>query len=130
MSWQCLEDKFHIYTGNAYQFVLFYFSADDKVLQCHDWKGNVVAFGQRYTPSKDDPCGRCTCHEQGFPVMCSSVQCSPPAHCMKWELLPGECCKHNCLLPADLPRNETGDSTMGSPTSEFSRELIFETNNQ
>ncbi len=46
-------------------------------LRCHDWKGDPVSEGTQFIPKKDDPCHTCTC-DGGFPVMCTSVLCSPP----------------------------------------------------
>ncbi len=52
-------------------------------LPCIDWQGEAVGQGMLYLPDANDPCLTCTC-DKGFPVMCTSVLCSPPEEC-QWE---------------------------------------------
>lgn len=76
-----------------------------KDLQCLDWKGQPVSDGFKYIPKKEDPCMACVC-DDGFPIMCTAVLCSPP-ECHMWEPVDGECCRFNCIEPDHPTKNRS-----------------------
>ena len=78
-----------------------------QTLPCEDWQGNPVGDGVKYIPNEHDPCTACVC-DDGFPVMCTAVLCSPP-ECHLWEAVEGECCRFHCIEPDHAPSNKTKD---------------------
>ena len=68
----------------------------------------MVLSGQQFQ-SRMDPCETCTC-EGGHAVRCMAVRCAPP-ECKLYEMVEGECCKFNCLEPADSPPDQRSNRT-------------------
>lgn len=72
-------------------------------LKCTDWEHKEVPEGSKFK-ARLDPCETCIC-EAGHPVSCYSTGCAAPPDCKDsiLEEVEGECCRFNCIKPADLP---------------------------
>ena len=87
-----------LYFLNTYPYVILSsVSNHNGDLHCTDFQGRPVQQSEEFVPREGDPCMTCTC-EDGFPVMCTSVLCSPP-DCEFLEAIDGECCRFNCIEP-------------------------------
>ncbi|KAL4223125.1 hypothetical protein ACF0H5_016598 [Mactra antiquata] len=85
--------------------------------QCVDWKGIQFFDGERFYPSKDDPCYSCLCQE-GHQTMCKTVSCLPPScpHIKTDE----ECCHFECIDKNGV----STDNITGRPSGGSNNEVV------
>lgn len=75
--------------------------------ECHDFHGVTVKHGSHYVPGPEN-CKLCIC-ENGQPIGCKAVLCSPPQGCTSFKI-GNSCCEFICM-DETLAGNANGDRT-------------------